>query len=99
MKISDEAVDALAKKLTDKCSADVTKMTAELLVTHDTRALFAVLAAEVAFIGATLIKGKVYEPLTVANIIAASLATALTIEVKQPKMMYRDNGEDIGTKQ
>ena len=91
-----ETVEEASDRMAAACSKDVGEAMTALLMQHDTRLLFATLAAELAFMGASLRAGKVYNEETVARIIGEALVTALTLKTKSPKMIYRDDGDDIG---
>jgi len=81
------------------CSDAVTKAITPLLMEYDSRLLFACLGAEVAYIGALLRESGVYKPETVTRVISEMLVTAITLNVKAPKVLYSDGGEKLGTKQ
>lgn len=80
------------------CSNAVAEALAELKVTHYARLLFACIQAEAAYVAALLIATKTYKPHTVARSMAEAMATALTMEVKNPKIIYTDSST-TGSKQ
>jgi hypothetical protein len=94
MTTTDESVAIM-----NACSDAITKAVTPLLMEYDTRMLFACLAAEVAYIGATLRTAGVYQPGTVARVFAEAMATALTLDTKMPKLMYTDGSQTMGSKQ
>jgi len=83
----------------EACSDAVTKALAPLLMEYDSRLLFACLGAEFAYIGALLRESGVYKTETITRVVAEALVTAVTLNVKAPKVLYSDGGEKLGTKQ
>jgi hypothetical protein len=81
------------------CSDAITAAITPLLTEHDSRILFACLAAELAYVGALLRAAGVYQPTVVGRVLAEAMVTALTLDTKAPKILYTDGGEPVGTKQ